>query len=146
MILTETISGKISKFVVSFSYNDLPDDVIAFAKLLLLDMLGASLAGVNTEEGRAVKKAVLAISGGGRASVWRSGFFSTPVHAAFANGTIAHAQELDDFNGCDHSGAVVIPAIFAIAESEESLDGKRLLEAMVLGYEFGVRALEVFGG
>ena len=62
MILTETISGKISNFVVSFSYNDLPDDVIAFAKLLLLDLLGASLAGVNTEEGRAVKKALLAIS------------------------------------------------------------------------------------
>ena len=49
MILTETISGKISNFVVSFSYNDLPDDVIAFAKLLLLDLLGASLAGVNTD-------------------------------------------------------------------------------------------------
>ncbi len=146
MILTETISGKISKFVESFSYSDLPYDVIAFAKLLLLDLLGASLAGVNTEEGRAVTKALRAIGNGGRASVWCSGLNSTPVHAAFANGTIAHAQELDDFNGCDHSGAVVIPAIFAIAETEERLDGKRFLEAMVLGYEFGVRALDVLGG
>ncbi|MBM09665.1 MAG: 2-methylcitrate dehydratase [Magnetovibrio sp.] len=146
MTLADTISGKISKFVVSMSFDDLPDDVISFAKLLLLDLLGAALAGVNTEEGLAVKKVLTSVGSGGRASIWRSDVSTTPIHAAFANGTIAHAQELDDFNGCDHSGAVVIPAIIAIAEAEKIYDGKRFLEAMILGYEFGVRALDVFGG
>jgi len=142
----KTISGNIADHVASFSLADTPDDVVDAAKLLFLDLLGAALAGVDTEEGLAAVHLIKAVGSGGRASVWRAGIATTPIHAAFANATMAHAQELDDFGGCDHSGAAVIPAILAIAEAEDIADGKRLLEAMILGYEFGVRTLDAFGG
>ena len=144
--VSKSMSGKIADYAVSFGFDNAPAIVVENSKMLLLDLLGAALAGVETDEGRAAIKTIKALGGGGRASVWRNGMTTNPAHAALANGIIAHAQELDDFGGCDHSGAVVIPAILAIAEAEEIVDGRRILEAMILGYEFGVRAMDAFGG
>jgi 2-methylcitrate dehydratase PrpD len=142
----KSISARVADYAVSFDLESTPPQVLENAKILFLDLIGAALAGVETEEGRAVFKTAKALGVGGEASVWRNGLTTNPAHAALANGVIAHAQELDDFGGCDHSGAVVIPAILAIAESEGITDGRCVLEAMILGYEFGVRALDVFGG
>lgn len=141
-----SISDRIAEYAVSFTLDDVPAPTVAYAKTLLLDLLGAALAGVDTDEGRAAISTIKAFGSGGAASVWRAGLTSNPAHAALANGTIAHAQELDDFGGCDHSGAVVVPAILAIAESGKIRDGRHFLEAMILGYEFGVRAMDAFGG
>ena len=141
-----SISDRVADCSVSFDLEDAPTATIAHAKLLLLDLLGAALAGVETAEGRAVISTVKTLGAGGPASVWRSGITANPAHAALANGTIAHAQELDDFGGCDHSGAAVVPAVLAIAEAADVKDGRRVLEAMILGYEFGVRAMDAFGG
>lgn len=143
---SKSISGNIADYAVSFNLDTVPSEVIAYSKMLLLDLIGAALAGVKTDEGQAAIRTIKALGGSGSASIWRSGVSANPAHAALANGTIAHAQELDDFGGCDHSGAVVIPAILAIAEAEGITDGRRFLEAMILGYEFGVRTMDVFGG
>jgi 2-methylcitrate dehydratase PrpD len=78
--------------------------------------------------------------------VWGTGRHTTAAHAAFINAIAAHAQELDDFGGSDHSGAVVIPALLAIGEALPPITGKKLLEAMVVGYEVGRRVLEAAGG
>jgi len=67
--------------------------------------------------------------------------------AGFINGVSAHALELDDSGGCDHSGAVVVPAALAILpELPEVVSGQRLLTAIVMGYEVGRRVLEAVGG
>lgn len=145
-VASESFSGRIADYAVSFRFDDAPTAVIEHSKTLLLDLLGAALAGIETDEGRAAVKTIKALGSGGRASVWRNQMTTSPAHAALANGIIAHAQELDDFGGCDHSGAVVVPAILVIAESEGVTDGRRVLEAMILGYEFGVRAMDAFGG
>jgi 2-methylcitrate dehydratase PrpD len=64
-----------------------------------------------------------------------------------ANGVAAHALELDDTGGCDHSGAVVLPAaLAALALSEHAIRGRQLLTAVVLGYDVGRRVLEACGG
>ena len=140
------MSGSIADYAVSFDLESAPSEVIEYSKLLLLDLIGAALAGVETDEGQRAIMTIQALGVGGTSSVWRSGIATNPAHAALNNGIIAHAQELDDFGGCDHSGAVVIPAVLAIAEAENIRDGARILEAMILGYEFGVRVMDTFGG
>ncbi len=40
----------------------------------------------------------------------------TPRAAALVNGVSSHACEVDDTGGCDHSGAVVVPATLAAAQ------------------------------
>jgi len=142
-----TISEPLAEYCAKLRWDDIPENVIRYAKLLLLDLIGAALSGVGTPE---VKSSTAALKIFGTASgpctLWGSELRSTPAHAALINGITAHAQELDDFGGVDHSGAVVIPAVLAIGEALPPVSGRRLLEAMVVGYEVGRRVLEAAGG
>ncbi|MDD9301246.1 MAG: MmgE/PrpD family protein [Desulfobacter sp.] len=48
--------------------------------------------------------------------------------------------------GVDHTGAVVIPALGALAQFLLGLTGKAFLESMIIGYEVGRRVLDACGG
>ena len=130
--------------------------------MLLLDLLGCALAGLDTEEARIARRAARALSPGGganaaigknrrvlrggNASLWGTGEAAHPGTAAMVNGTAAHALELDDFHGVDHSGAVTVPALMAAADTGGETDGRRFLEGMAFGYEVGRRLLDGAGG
>ena len=140
--LSEALAG----FTADLALERVPADVVRHARLLLLDLLGAALAGVETEEARAMLAAARAFGpADGPCTVWGTARRTTPAVAALVNGTIAHAQELDDFGGADHSGAVVVPVVLALAEAERR-DGARVLEAMIAGYDVALRVLEAAGG
>lgn len=146
MTSTGTISKGIATYACSTSFDDLPEEVVAYTKTLFLDLIGCALSGVDTDEALIARKLVESIGGAGPSSIWGTLLKTNPACAALINGVTAHAQELDDFGGCDHSGAVIIPALLAIAEAEGIEDGKRVIDAVAAGYEFGVRMLDVFGG
>ncbi len=142
-----SMSEELAYFSVSLNLANTPPEVIQYAKILVLDLLGAALAGVETEEGRAIRKAARWFGPKqGSARLWGTARRSSPATAALVNGTVAHAQELDDFGGADHSGAVVIPAVVAVCEGSALLDGTRFLEAVVVGYEIAFRVLDAAGG
>ena len=65
--------------------------------------------------------------------------------AALVNGTASHALELDDFGGCGHSGAVVVPAICALSQ-RYPVTGRDALLALVAGYDVAGRVLDGSGG
>jgi 2-methylcitrate dehydratase PrpD len=142
-----TLSGQIAEFGASLTLERVPAAVISHAKLLTLDTLGAALAGVPTAECQAAIRAVrtLAAGDGGPSTVWGTVLRTTRAYAALVNGIAAHAQELDDFGGCDHSGAVVLPAVLAACEGR-GVPGARVLEAIIVGYDVALRVLEATGG
>ena len=78
----------------------------------------------------------------GPCGIWGTTGTTTAASAALVNGVIAHAQELDDFGGADHSGAVVVPAVLAVAEAEGVTDGGAVLAAMIGGYDIALRVLD----
>ncbi|WP_234890626.1 MmgE/PrpD family protein, partial [Sinorhizobium meliloti] len=83
----------------------------------------------------------------GSALIWGTGDRAAAREAALINGVAAHAFELDDSGGCDHSGAVVIPAVLAaIAEAKQPVTGRELIASVAAGYETGRRVLEAAGG
>jgi 2-methylcitrate dehydratase PrpD len=134
------LSEPLAAFAAELPAERIPAEVIGHAKLLLLDLLGAALAGVDTDEGRAVRAAARWFGGeSGPAAIWGTPGRTTRAAAALVNGTTAHAQELDDFGGCDHSGAVVVPAVLACADGEPGVTGPRVLEALVVGYDVALR-------
>jgi len=142
-----TLSGSLAGFVADLGLEQVPEEVVRYARLLMLDLLGAALAGVDTEETRAVLAAARGFGpADGPCGIWGTNRRTSPAVAALVNGTIAHAQELDDFGGADHSGAVVVPAVLAAAEAEGIDDGARVLEAIIAGYEVALRVLEAAGG
>jgi 2-methylcitrate dehydratase PrpD len=141
-----TLSGALAEFAAGLRWEEVPEAVRAHARLLLLDTLGAALAGVHTAEGRATIEAARWFGGEtGPAGIWGTSARTTRAAAALVNGVLAHAQELDDFGGCDHSGAVVVPAVLASAGDGDDA-GRRVIEAIVVGYDVALRVLEASGG
>lgn len=127
----------------------LPAHVTAEVKLRVLDTLAAAVAGVETPEVVAATKAVATLQGTpqpeGGAVLWGSALRATAPLAALANGTAAHARELDDFDGCGHTGAVVVPAVCAVAD-QAGVDGKTVIAAVAAGYDVATRMLDAAGG
>lgn len=143
----KSLAGQLAAYGHRLSLDQVPDDVLDHARYLLVDLIGAALAGVDTREAmaavRAVRKMALA---GGPCTIWGRQRRTAPTGAALVNGIAAHARELDDFGGVDHTGAVVVPALLAVGEAWPVVSGKRLLEAMIFGYEVGRRVLDACGG
>lgn len=134
-------------FVSDLNLDYVPRDVVGYAKLLFLDLLGAALAGTDTVEAEAALRAVgMMMPSGGPCTLWGTSKTSSPNGAALFNGIVAHSRELDDFGGADHSGAVIVPALIAVAEAYPVVSGKRFLEAMIAGYEVARRVLDSAGG
>jgi 2-methylcitrate dehydratase PrpD len=78
---------------------------------------------------------------GNEATILLHGRRAGPVGAAFANGWAANGFDSDDGlrYAYGHGGAQIFPAALAVAESR-GLSGKRMLAAMVVGYEVAHRA------
>ena len=141
-----SLSRQLAAYSRRFSLDRVPPDVVSHARFLLLDLLGAALAGGDTPESLSARNAVCALAPDGPCTLWGTRQRTTAPGAALANGVSAHARELDDFGGADHTGAVVIPALLAMAEAHPPLSGKIFLEAMIIGYETGRRLLDACGG
>lgn len=137
-------------FVVETPAEKIPEAMIRKVERHTLDTIGAGVAGaVSTEVDLLIKTLTAAGEGRGPAALWGRGSGMTPLHAALVNGTGAHAFELDDTGGCDHSGAVVVPAAVAalqIARDEgRTVSGLEFDAAIVIGYDVARRALESCG-
>jgi 2-methylcitrate dehydratase PrpD len=141
--LTETLADYWS----AASYGDLPEETVRLAKRFLLDTLAAGIAGAHTQVVDAALAAaqVSVEAASGSATLWGRSETLPAAMAAMVNGTASHALELDDFGGCGHSGAVVIPALCALA-GRHSFSGKEAITALVAGYDLAARTLEGAGG
>ncbi|TDK31301.1 MmgE/PrpD family protein [Rhizobium deserti] len=134
----------LAQFTATLQFEDLPEDVVAKAKIHIADTLGAALAGTRSAEFRIAGAVATAA---GETPVWGTKRYTSAHDAALLNGVAAHALELDDSGGCDHSGAVVLPAVMAaIGKVARPVSGKQLITAVVAGYDAGRRLLEAAGG
>jgi len=143
----ETLTEGLASYWANAAYGDIPDACVSAAKRLILDALAASVAGAHEEVVDALVRGAMEASEGasGSCTLWGRDERIAPPLAAMINGTSAHALELDDFGGCGHSGAVVIPAAVAFAERLGS-SGKDLITSIVAGYDVAARVLEGAGG
>jgi len=130
----------LAKFVTGLTYDDLPASAIDRCKLLILDQLACQI-GVSTKPWlQPARQYVEAMGGTQQSTVVGSNIRVSAEGAAFANGTFGHGFEIDDAYppGLSHPGAVIVPAALAVAE-RDGLNGRRLLAAVILGYEIVCR-------
>ena len=108
------------------------------AERLLIDVAGLCVAARHTDYVRAALEGWES-SGSCSAIGHRRSFDS--AGAAFVNGTAAHGEDFDDSfeGGPVHAGAVVIPALLAVAERDR-LSGRDLLLGVAVGAEVICRA------
>jgi 2-methylcitrate dehydratase PrpD len=143
-VLRDAPVDRLASFVSSLRFEALPKDVVEKAKTHIADTLGAALAGGRSTEFQIARRIARAP---GNARIWGTAATASVRDAALVNGVAAHAFELDDSGGCDHSGAVVMPALLAaMAEQDRIVTGRELITAVVAGYDVGRRILEATGG
>ncbi|WP_158783224.1 MmgE/PrpD family protein [Pantoea sp. BAV 3049] len=136
----------LARFVVQTRFGDLPESLVARAQRHILDTFGATLAGSNSPIALVVQQTVIAEGCTPLSAIWGSSLQTSPRNAAWLNGVAAHMYELDDTGGCDHSGAVVLPAVMAaLPLCAGPVSGQSLITAVVLGYDVGRRVLEACG-
>jgi 2-methylcitrate dehydratase PrpD len=142
-----TLTEDLARYWATAGFEQLPAESVRLAKRFLIDTLGAGIAGANTQVAEITLGAVRASLEGaaGSSTVWGRGTRLPAPQAALVNGTAAHALELDDFGGCGHSGAVVIPAVCALA-GRGGVTGRDALTAIIAGYDIAARVLEGAGG
>ena len=135
---------QLARFCVETRFEDLPPALVEQAKRHILDTFGAALAGADSAVALQARQVFGAEPG--TALVWGASLRVGAGHAALLNGIAAHALELDDTGGCDHSGAVVLPAVMAaLSLVNRPVDGREFITAVVIGYEIGRRVLEACG-
>ncbi len=145
--MSEGAMVQLAEFVAGTRYDDIPEAIAEKARRHGLDTLGAALAGARSQEAILARVALVRAGHVGSAPLWGSNATLAPREAALVNGIAAHAFELDDTGGCDHSGAVVMPALIAaLPLAETTVSGRAFLAAVVIGYDVGRRAMEGFGG
>src|SRR2546430_2804530 len=130
-----------AEFVAGLQYERIPADVRERLKLVILDALGCALYGADLEWCRILRSTLTAVDKSTACAVWGTRERLSAPHAALANGTQVQSFELDDLHraGVLHVGAVVLPALLAVAELKRNVSGREFLAAAAAGYETGPR-------
>jgi 2-methylcitrate dehydratase PrpD len=130
-----------AEFVAGLTVSAIPSDVQHRVKLLMLDSLGCAIYGANLPWNQILQKTLTQLDKTRSCTVWGTKRRLSAPHAALVNGTEVQGFELDDVHrqAVLHVGAVVLPALFAVAETRKDLTGKDLITAAVAGYEIGPR-------
>jgi 2-methylcitrate dehydratase PrpD len=134
----------LAEFCAGLRWDALDEAARVRTRELLLDLVGVALAGsrATVASSRSAVDAALALGGQGhgQACVIGTGQRTSAAWAALANGTAAHAVELDDVTteSSLHPGVAVIPPAVALAQ-ELHAPPTRLMEAIVAGYEVTMR-------
>ena len=129
-----THSHDLFEFVSDFRTREAPPALLHAASNRLMDTLGCALYGGGQEWTQILLRTVSHCQG--RATAFGGKTMLPAESAALCNGTAAHGFELDDVltDALAHPGAVVVPAVLAVAE-EENIGGLDVLKAIVAGYE-----------
>lgn len=133
-----SLSLQASAWLASFSFEQLPADIVASTKLRILDVIGNTVAATRSSFGVLIREAGLAMSAGGPARLIGFGDeVSAPV-AALVNGSLATAFDFDDTHTETllHFSSPTVLTAFALAPRAAARD---LIVAVACGSELMCR-------
>jgi len=131
---TPSVAEALAERIAALHTARLPPEVHETCERLLLDVIGLCLVARHTDYVRAALSAWSADPGTATA-IGHPGQLGAAA-AAFVNGTAAHGEDFDDTfeGGPVHAGAVIVPAVLAIAEQERR-NGASALLGVAVGVE-----------
>jgi 2-methylcitrate dehydratase PrpD len=133
---------RLAFYAAGLRYEDLPAEVVARAKEIIIDTVAAAICSADLPWSRIVIAYAGRTGPGGKSHIL--GVAGPPVQApaaALANGALAHGFELDSLTrpGAGvHPGATVLPPALAVAQ-QQGAGGRALIAALVAGNEVMIR-------
>ncbi len=133
---------QLAKYAAALRYDELPAPVIQRAKDTIADTIAAIAFGAHLPWSRIVVDYAKRRGAGGKSRAFAPGSarLQAPM-AAFANGALAHAFEMDNLtwpNTGVHPGATMCMPALAVAQ-ERGIGGRELIAAVVAGSEVMIR-------
>lgn len=127
----------LAKFAVATHLDTLPPGAIAAAKTNLFDTLACAVAGSSAPAVAETRELAVEWGGAPQAGVLVFGDRLPAHHAAWVNGTMAHARDYDDTHDAAvlHAGVSVVPAALAAADLAGGVSGADLLAGVAAGLE-----------
>src|SRR5688572_32172323 len=116
------VTAQLGAFAAELKYGDLPPDVVSRCRMSLLDAIGIMLGAADfaaRNGDRTLVQYLDAAAPPGPATVLGHDVRTTPLMAAFANGTQSEALDCQDSNLWirSHSGTSAISTALALAET-----------------------------
>lgn len=126
----------LAEFVAETRWEDLHPSTIAAAKDVVLDTVGAILAGSRQPENANFARLAATMSGTGAATIFGHAGRVQPVWATMVNATAGVSLEMDEGNrlGGGHPSIHVTPGAIAVGEDLGS-GGRDVLAGIIVGYE-----------
>lgn len=148
-----SVARELAKYTASFTFDDLPPDVIHQTKRVVLDTLGCAIGGYDSEARQAIEEYIKESGHPGEATVFGSGLRTSCLNAALANGAMVRYLDYNDtafiLQGetyrTGYHPSEVIPPILALGERQH-LSGKEVIVAIVAGYDLSLCFLEAVTG
>ena len=133
---------QLAEYAAALRYRDIPAPVIQRAKDAIADTIAAIAFGAHLPWSRIIVDYAKKRGAGGKSRVFAPGGarLQAPM-AAFANGALAHAFEMDNLtwpNTGVHPGATMAMPAIAMAQ-ERGIGGRELIAAVVAGAEVMIR-------
>jgi len=131
-------------FAFDQKYQTLPDDVVEIGRNLIIDSIGCALAGHGVTKG-AVAVAQAEDFGSGTDATIVGGPTASLFAAAFANGELMNAIDMDAVLIPGHITPYVVPPVLAAAEKAK-VNGRDLIRGIVLAHEISARVGGAYAG
>lgn len=140
-IAATRVADQVTAFSRDLRWADVPERVRRHVALLLLDLASVAVAGRPAPASLIAADHASEAFGGAAATSLLDGRPLSAPGAAWANGVLANVLDYDDGHRLTkgHPGAIVIPAMLAMAESVDA-SPTAFLEAVLVGYEVALRA------
>lgn len=135
-----TLTGDIVARYCAIEHATIDERALSAARIALADGLAVMVAATGLEPSTRPFADYAAAALQGPSTLIGAGVKVSPVFAALANGALAHAIDFEDTfeEGMIHPNSSLIPAVLALAESENST-GEAVLAALALGCDFACR-------
>ncbi|VWB10046.1 MmgE/PrpD family protein [Burkholderia lata] len=136
--MPDTIIQQLADFTAGTRYDQLPAPVVDACKRILLDSIGCAVAAVDEPKGRIGIDYARLTGGHGDATIIGTGERVSMSGAAFANGELINALDMDAVVPPGHVTPYVLPGALAVAETSHA-SGQALIEAIALSHEMSYR-------
>jgi len=139
--MIDNISHMIGEHISKVRFEDLSPEAVASAKRSTLDTIGAMMAGSSAPGIDMIVNLAKGWGGAEQALVTGFGIRLPAPIAAWCNGSMARALEIDDIVDFlpVHPSASTVPALLALAELKKGICGRDYLTALAIGQDLIIR-------
>lgn len=137
---------ELARLAHSVRFEELPPDVVAVAKALIVDTLGCACGGAHGTAFGATRAMAEHLGGAAQASVWCTELRTTMPLATLVNGTALRYLDSNDYvfarDPAHPSGNLAVA--LAVGEHRR-INGRELIASLVAAYEIHLRFAEAAG-